>query len=79
MSFGRLTPMIKTRHNVLKCRHVDEHNRALLLHPRECCFKFDICLLACRANLSYDGNEGHDSSAASAAFLEKVSNLSCLG
>jgi len=79
MSLGRLTPMTKTRHNVLKCRHVDEHNREFLLHPRECCFRFDICLLACRANLSYDGNERHDSSTASAAFLDKVSIFFCLG
>jgi len=72
MSMGRLNRIRKTRQNVLKCRHVDEYFQAFSLRSRVCCLTPNISLLVCRANLSYDDDEGRGSSSASATFLEEV-------
>jgi len=73
--------MFKTRQKVSKCglQVVDEHFRAFSLYSRACCFIPNISLLARCANLSYDEDEEHTFSAASAAFHEEVSTVSCLG
>ena len=75
---GSLKRMFKTRQNVLKCRHVNILGNSRFIHASAAS---DSALLffARRANLSYDGDEGRKSSAASAAFLEEVSTISCLG
>ena len=71
--------MFKTRQKVWKCglQVVNEHLWAFSLYIRVCCFRPKVSLLVCRANLSYEEDEGHTFSAASAAFLEKVSTVSC--
>jgi len=79
MSMGGLNRILKTRQDVLECRHVNEHSRASSLHQCGCCFRSNTSLLARRANLSYDEDEGRGPSTASAAFLEEVSTISCLG
>jgi len=72
MSMGRFKRTFETRQNVLECRHAHEHSWDFSLHPRVCCFRPHVLLLARRVNLLDAEDEGHISSAASVAFLEEV-------
>ena len=66
---------VKLWQNVLKCKNVSGHLRAFsLLHSYPASDPISLPFLR-RARISDADNEGHSFSAASAAFLEEVSNI----
>ena len=75
---GRLQGMSKTGQNVFECRHVNVLGHFRFVHASPASDPMSGSF-ARRANLSYDTDEGRRISAASAAFLEEVSTISCLG
>jgi len=78
MSIGSLKRMLKTRQNVLKCKHVNMFGHARSNYASPATDQMSLPF-ARRTNLSYDEDEGLRPSAASAAFLEEVSNFTYLG